>query len=220
MAMATRQSTPAESPAKTDRRQPRQARSEHTVQLIFEATAQVLRDEGETALTTNRIAERAGLSIGTLYQYFDCKEAIVLAILSRTREQVIAQLDKVMLDVQPGQTDPREVVRTYVRIYIQAFGIGKKNERDLVRLAWRFDRHDAMVLSLRQASERLAMHLQRLNHPLVRAPTPAMAFVLTRGLAGIVRSASLEESPLLGTTALEDEVVNALWGVMSHPQSQ
>jgi AcrR family transcriptional regulator len=218
--MAARQNTPAESPAKTDRRQPRQARSEHTVQLIFEATAQVLRDEGETALTTNRIAERAGLSIGTLYQYFDCKEAIVLAILSRTREQVIAQLDKVMLDVQPGQTDPREVVRTYVRIYIQAFGIGKKNERDLVRLAWRFDRHDAMVLSLRQASERLAMHLQRLNHPLVRAPTPAMAFVLTRGLAGIVRSASLEASPLLGTTAFEDEVVNALWGVLSHPQSQ
>jgi AcrR family transcriptional regulator len=218
--MAARQTTPAESPSKTDRRQPRQARSEHTVQLIFEATAQVLRDEGEAALTTNRIAERAGLSIGTLYQYFDCKEAIVLAILSRTREQVIAQLDKVMLDVQPGQTDPREVVRTYVRIYIQAFGIGKKNERDLVRLAWRFDRHDAMVLSLRQASERLAMHLQRLNHPLVRAPTPAMAFVLTRGLAGIVRSASLEASPLLGTTAFEDEVVNALWGVLSHPQSQ
>jgi AcrR family transcriptional regulator len=66
--MAARQNTPAESPAKTDRRQPRQARSEHTVQLIFEATAQVLRDEGEAALTTNRIAERAGLSIGTLYQ--------------------------------------------------------------------------------------------------------------------------------------------------------
>jgi hypothetical protein len=72
-----------------------------------------------------------------------------------------------------------------------------------------------IVLSLREASERLAMHLQRLPHPSVQNPTPTMVFVLTRGLAGIVRSAVLEGSPVLGTKAFEDELVNALWGVLT-----
>src|SRR6185369_13420691 len=99
--------------------------------------------------------------------------------------------------------------------YVNAFGTGTRNQRELVRLAWRLDRHDAIVLSLREASERLSMHLQRMNHPRLRQPTRAMVFVLTRALAGIVRSASLEASPLLGTEAFEDELVNACWGILS-----
>lgn len=213
--MATRTSPPTTTPAARPRRQPRQARSEHTVQLIFEATAQVLREGGEAALTTNRIAERAGLSIGTLYQYFNSKEAIVLAILSGTREKVLQQLDQLMADADLASSDPRQLLRNYVRLYVNAFGLGGPHGRELVRLAWAWDQHEAIVQSLRQASERLAMHLQRLQHPAVQAPTPAMAFVLTRGLAGMVRSAALEASPLLGTPAFEDELVHALWGVLT-----
>jgi hypothetical protein len=56
--------------------------------------------------------------------------------------------------------------------------------------------------------------VQRMKHPLLRPPSPAIAFVLTRLLAGTVRSASLEDSPLLGTAEFEDELVNACWGVM------
>jgi AcrR family transcriptional regulator len=52
------------------RRQPVQARGQRTLAAILQATAQILVKEGEAALTTNRIAERAGVSIGTLYQYF------------------------------------------------------------------------------------------------------------------------------------------------------
>jgi AcrR family transcriptional regulator len=192
-----------------------QARAEQTVQLIFEATAQVLREDGEALLTTNRIAARAGLSIGTLYQYFDGKEAIVVALLSRTRQRVMRQLDTLLANADSSQEDPRDLVRSYVRLYVNAFGTGPRNQRELVRLAWRLDRHDAIVLSLREASERLSMHLQRMNHPRVRQPMPAMLFVLTRALAGIVRSAALEASPLLGTEAFEDELVNLCWGILA-----
>lgn len=213
--MATKSAKRTATPAARTRRRPSQARSEHTVQLIFEATAQVLREGGEAALTTNRIAERAGLSIGTLYQYFDSKEAIVLAILSRTREKVMQQLDQLMADADSKLVEPRALLRAYVHLYVGAFGVGATDQRELVRLAWALDRHEVIVQSLRHASERLAIHLQRLQHPTVQVPTPAMAFVLTRGLAGIVRAAALEESPLLGTAAFESEVVNALWGVLT-----
>ena len=55
------------------RKTPRQARSAATVDAIFEATIQVLLVEGEKGLTTTRIAERAGVSVGTMYQYFPHK---------------------------------------------------------------------------------------------------------------------------------------------------
>jgi hypothetical protein len=48
----------------------------------------------------------------------------------------------------------------------------------------------------------------RLQHPLIREPSSAMLFVMTRALAGVVRAAAVEESPLLGTEALEDELVS------------
>lgn len=64
------------SSAKTTVRRPTQARSKATFQAILEAAAQVLRAEGLGGTTTARIAERAGVSIGTLYQYFPNKEAI------------------------------------------------------------------------------------------------------------------------------------------------
>lgn len=200
---------------KPARRRPLQARSEQTVRIIFDATAQVLNEQGEAALTTNRIAERAGVSIGTLYQYFDGKEAIVLAMLEKERGRVMKKLDSLLADAGPDASDPRAVLRAFIKQYVHAFGTGDTGRRALVRLAWRLDHHQAMVQSMREASERIALHLQRMNHPLIRPATPTMTFVLTRLLAGTVRSAALEESPLLGTAAFENDLANACWGVMA-----
>jgi AcrR family transcriptional regulator len=63
------------------RKIPRQARAEATVDAIFEATIQVLLAEGERRLTTTRVAERAGVSVGTMYQYFPHKQALLYAVL-------------------------------------------------------------------------------------------------------------------------------------------
>ncbi|MFT4918666.1 MAG: AcrR family transcriptional regulator, partial [Zhongshania aliphaticivorans] len=59
------------------RRRPSQSRSKVLVDAIIQACKQVLADEGEERLTTNRIAEVAGVTIGSLYQYFPNKEAIL-----------------------------------------------------------------------------------------------------------------------------------------------
>ena len=62
------------------RKRPLQERSRSTVDVVLEAAAQVLERDGYTATTTDLIAERAGVSIGTLYQYFPNKDAILLAL--------------------------------------------------------------------------------------------------------------------------------------------
>jgi AcrR family transcriptional regulator len=65
------------------RRKPRQARSLATWEAIVEAAAQILERDGAAAFNTNSVAERAGVSIGTLYQYFPDKQAILAAAAKR-----------------------------------------------------------------------------------------------------------------------------------------
>lgn len=73
----------AENQPDNQRRSPRQARSRATCEAIVEAAAQIVERQGPEALTTNAVAERAGVSIGTLYQYFPDKQAILIAAARR-----------------------------------------------------------------------------------------------------------------------------------------
>ncbi len=74
------------------RKQPLQQRSQTTVEYVLTAAAQVFEEHGYAAGTTNRIAERAGVSIGTLYQYFPNKEALAVALLERHLAEGMRQL--------------------------------------------------------------------------------------------------------------------------------
>jgi AcrR family transcriptional regulator len=65
------------------RKAPRQRRSAYTVDAILEAAALVLEEDGLEGFNTNAVARRAGASIGTLYQYFPSKDALILALLKR-----------------------------------------------------------------------------------------------------------------------------------------
>ena len=66
----------------TIRKSPKQSRSKLTVDAILTATAHILTEEGYEATNTNRIAELAGISIGSLYQYFPNKEALITSLVS------------------------------------------------------------------------------------------------------------------------------------------
>ena len=74
------------------RKQPVQARSETTVLAIYEASIQVLLSVGYRKLTTTRVAERAGVSVGTLYQYFPNRQALIRAVLERYLMEMSASI--------------------------------------------------------------------------------------------------------------------------------
>lgn len=76
------------------RRQPKQHRSQSTVDVVLEATARVLVREGYERATTNRIAEVAGVSVGSLYQFFPSKHALFTALRRRHYEQLIELFSK------------------------------------------------------------------------------------------------------------------------------
>lgn len=92
-----------EKPRKHRRRRPRQARSKETVDAILTATAQVLTAVGFGGLTTRAIADRAGVSVGSLYQYFASKEAVVRALAEAQRAEVLAAVHEAM-DGTDGMT--------------------------------------------------------------------------------------------------------------------
>lgn len=98
--------------AKKRVRKPVQRRSEATVDTILEAAAQIFRTYGAKGATTNRIAERAGVSIGSLYQYFPNKEALLVALMERHIGSSIEMLGKVLQ--RSANASPNERVRAAV----------------------------------------------------------------------------------------------------------
>ena len=85
------------------RKSPVQARSTASVDAILEATIQVLLDVGKERLTTTRVALRAGVSVGTLYQYFPNKSALLQAALRHHLDEITEVVERVCLE-QRGRT--------------------------------------------------------------------------------------------------------------------
>ena len=86
-------------PRSSSRRRPSQDRSKDTVEAILQGAVQVLLNEGYAALTTNRIAERAGVSVGSLYQYFANKQAIIEELCRRQIDEARQLFERNLRDV-------------------------------------------------------------------------------------------------------------------------
>ena len=212
-------------PAPVLRREPSQERSQQTIETIFKATAQIIEELGEPALSTNKIAAKAGFSVGTLYQYFPTKEAIILAMITRERARVMQSFFDTLQKAEqlgvkglPGVApDPHALIVELIHLLVEAFAAGRGMRRVMVRVAWQLDRSDAIAQAMREASDRISIFLSRVAaHPQVAAKvklrtTPAALFVVTRGVMGAIRSAALEKSPLLGSPEFEAELVRLAW---------
>jgi AcrR family transcriptional regulator len=187
------------------RRNPKQARARETIEAIVEATAQILERDGRDALNTNRIAERAGVSIGSLYQYFADKDAILLALarreLGKGQAAVLAAL------AQAPSLAPEQRARLVIRTLAAAFGTRRKLRRHLLEALYAQGRHDELNRPVAAIAQAMALQAERLAPGADRGAGPVRIFVLTRAVAGVIRAAALEDSPFLGTALLEDELV-------------
>jgi AcrR family transcriptional regulator len=95
-----------------ERKQPRQARAQATRRAIVDAAAQLIGRHGLEGFNTNAVAERAGVSIGSLYQYFPNKDAIMAALIRQTQEERAEALGAVLLEPHDGVA---ALIRSLVR---------------------------------------------------------------------------------------------------------
>jgi AcrR family transcriptional regulator len=87
------------------RRPPRQARAQQTVAAIVTAAAELLVDRGYARVSTNAIAERAGVSVGSVYQYFEDKDAIYRRLVAEHRAQGHGMIEHAMTRMLDPQAD-------------------------------------------------------------------------------------------------------------------
>src|ERR1700749_4799066 len=103
-------------PRISSRKQPKQARSTQLVSDILTAAAQVLARDGAYRFTTARVAEKAGVSVGSLYQYFPNKEAILFPLQFDEWQQTTGLIQSILTDTSlPPFDRVRKVIREFFR---------------------------------------------------------------------------------------------------------
>jgi AcrR family transcriptional regulator len=194
------------------RRTPRQARAHSKVAAIFEATTQILEKEGRARLNTNRIAERAGVSVSTLYQYFPNKDAILLALARREmelhRNAVLAAVTDATRTDAPERD--RLALRALIRASSQRRGTRRLAQETLLASGYEAE----LVRAAQEVSALLAQHPEILPAP-ERALSPQALFVLTRALHGVMGAVLREDAPFEHPRQLEDELTRLVRGFLA-----
>ena len=185
------------------RRAPQQARGQATVDAILEGAARIIRREGPEALTTNRIAEVAGVSIGTLYGYFPDKTAVLVGLARRQLADDEADVLAALADM--SEPDP---VRALVRVILELH----RNDRSMRRAVLGVHLGLGLGGELVDQTQRVAGKLMdggaRWQGSGVCRPDALRLFVVTQAVLGVAR-ALLDEGHAddIPPEQLEDELV-------------
>jgi AcrR family transcriptional regulator len=186
-------------------RSPTQARSRTTVEAIVEAATQILQHDGLAQLNTNLIATRAGTSIGTLYQYFPNKQAILLAIAQRQLRKDRAGLMEAIS--QALATPDAELDRIIIRKAIELHQGNTEVRRALMQNLIALGRDDEITRTMQELvallSEQVAPSLP--NH--LQPVSATTVFILAHAIEGAIRAAAHTNRPLLDSREFEDDLV-------------
>lgn len=189
------------------RRIPTQKRSEETVEFLYEAVARILEQGSDGRLTTNHIAEKAGVSIGTLYGYFPDKSALLRAM---ARQEIARQQIRVQRSLSETGTSetPEALVRHVIRAALRPFAARSKVRLQLMKLLMR----DAAVLDAARGKRQQV--LRSLLSALAQTwPDRAIRlsdnqqYTLASAIVGAIHAAATERPEYFETQEFEDEIV-------------
>ena len=178
------------------RKIPRQQRAQASVDFVLEAAAQVLEAGGEAGFNTNAVAERAGVSIGTVYRYFPDKAAILRALAMREAEAHHRTVIKILSDEAPGMARDRAIIRAFVGAFA-----GRSQARRIAVSALLAHVDHRELAAKFSSAENVITDAQG------RRLTPVQAFVLGRAVYGAMRAAVFEGADFLLSPEFEDELV-------------
>ena len=190
------------------RKQPRQERSKITVDAILTATARILTEEGYEKASTNRIAEVAGVSIGSLYQYFPNKESLVAELLKKHSNDMV----EIMESKLNSLTDvPLEIaVPELVKAAIAAHAINPKLHRVLNEEVPRIGHIKEVSKTGEQITKMLRVYLETWRDQIHPQNLNLTAFILERTVESLSHAAVIEYPENLLNGELEQEVSKLL----------
>lgn len=185
------------------RKRPRQARSKATVDAILTATAQTLVELGYDKTTTNLVARRAGVSIGSLYQYFPNKEALVKALCERHMTQ---SLELLMGELEAMRSRPLpEAVRSLVRALLKAHAREPELHRVLIQEVPRLDGFALLQRLDRIIIDAIRQGLEQRPEQLRPADLELATFILVHSVQAVTHAAVLDRPDALDDELLAEE---------------
>jgi len=194
--------------ATQSRRRPLQARSKATVQAILEATAYLLVRNGYERTSTNRIAQKAGVNIASLYQYFPSKDALVAALIDQHLLE-IKQLQAAELMASAG----RPLIEVLVRMATAYFGMHTTNprlHRMIIEQVPRVGRLNPVVAFRREMTEQLgALFANRREELGIKNPEVA-AFIIVHLVDSLKQNCLLERPEYMSDPAFLQELRDLL----------
>jgi AcrR family transcriptional regulator len=192
------------------RKKPVQGRSRVTVDAILEAAARLFVRDGYPNTTTNRIAELAGVSVGSLYEYFPNKASILLALLERQVEYMLKLMRERLAAVRgaPLDTMVRTIARTAIEAHYKELDLNRILIASMARVSqWRHMEKVSFSAAelLRDALAHLIADPVRLEHA---------AFTVETVVEGLLQRTILFAHRLPGYP-LEDEIATVLTGYLA-----
>ena len=196
------------------RKEASQARSRATVEALVDATARILVREGFDKASTNRIAEVAGVSVGSLYQYFPGKEALVAAVIER-HQQEIMQLVRGEL-AQVASQPLKQAVRTLVTVAVESHRIDPKLHRVLAEQIPRVGKLEKVETFNRANYALFEAYLQRHRKEIRAADLELAAFVCVTSIEALTHTAVLHHDISdKAAAALIDEATRLVVGYLT-----
>jgi AcrR family transcriptional regulator len=188
------------------RKNPQQARSGALVDALVEATVRVLSADGYKGATTKRIAQVAGVSVGSLYQYFPNKEALVYAVSQRHYEDLLGRL--ALISLAPTR-QLREAVAEFVQCMIDGHALDPEVHRAVTEQMLRLGPDS--YAETQQRALAMVEGLLRARSAEVKVRDPAFAaWLLVTTAEGAVHAALMEEQARLLEPSFAPELTEIL----------
>lgn len=194
------------------RKQPRQARSVATVSAVLEGVAQVLETEGFEKLTTTRVAERAGTSVGTLYQYFPSKEALLVAVV----EAKMARVDRALSTIfdLPASAPLAERVRVMITALIDEKKSRPRLNAELARQMPRLEQQKLIARTLDRAHGMVRALFDAHRKETSVEDTDLAAWLVVHAVNGMTDGALLGDPGRLEDPRLAEAIVGHVLGAV------
>jgi AcrR family transcriptional regulator len=183
-----------------------QKRSRATVDALLQATARILVREGFDKASTNRIAEVAGVSVGSLYQYFPSKEALVAAVIDRHNQEVMRAVQGEL--AESVEFPIEQAVRKIVAVAVKAHRIDPKLHRVLAEQIPRVGRLENVATFNRQNYALFAGYLERHRDEIRPVDLELAAFVCVTSIEALTHTAVIHQK-MISDAAMEALVQEA-----------
>ena len=194
------------------RKQPKQARSKATVEAILQAAAQVLVNEGYDKASTNRVAKVAGVSVGSLYQYFPNKDAMFLALADDHAGHMISMLQEMAEQLLTAPIP--EAVRTYIDAMLRAHLVEPALHQELTLLLPRLQTmHDVADLN-RQAEMPVRMWLEAHRDEIQVGDLDTAAFILVNSVEMVTHAALVDRPHAIEDGTIAEELTKMILGYL------